>query len=233
MNRLDDAVMVGDSGISLIPDIVAVARNLGIKHFALAFISFFLVSGAVLAGPPEIAVEESGKTFPAQVMFSHAGKDYAMTLTGTAIRKKLVFKVYALAHYMQDAQQGSKDTLLKEAMTDGKAKQITMTFLRDVDAEKIVDAFREGFKKNATQAELTAIQPHINTFCGYFDKANVKEGQQFILRWLPAGVVLTNVLSQEKPAIADETFARILWSIWLGPDSIVKAGDLVKAMTSK
>lgn len=203
------------------------------KRFTLALSLFSLVSGAALAGASGNMVEESGKQFPAQLTFSHAGKDYAMTLTGTATRKKMFIKVYAVAHYMQDAQQGSKDALLKEAMTDGKAKQITMTFSRDVDAGKIIDAYREGFKKNATQAELQSIQPHIDTFCGYFAKADVKEDQQYILRWLPGGVVLTNVLGQDKAAITDETFARVLWSIWLGKDSIVNAEDLVKAMRSK
>lgn len=188
-----------------------------------------------IPSPSQETVQESstGKSFPAEVSFSHDGVDYTLSVTGTAVRKKYaVAKVYGMAHYMQDAAKSSREEAFTAALTDGKAKQITMDFARDVGPDKIQDAYREGFKKNATAEELQEIQALVDQFAGYFDK-DVKENEQYILRWLPGGVVLTTVQGQEKPAITSATFARVLWSIWLGKDSIVDRGKLVAMIAAK
>jgi hypothetical protein len=84
----------------------------------------------------------------------------------------------------------------------------------------------DGFRENATADELRSIQPMVDQFVGFFSK-EVKENQQFIVRWLPGGIVVATVAGEEKPAIASPLFARVLWSIWLGKDSIVDRDDLV------
>ena len=175
-------------------------------------------------------VEESGKTFPTQITVAHDGVDHTMSLTGVTTRKKFVIKVYAMAHYMADPQATNEESALKACLTDGQAKQITMTFNRGVGADKIIGAYRDGFKKNATDAELKDIQPLVDQFADFYKGADVEEDDQYILRWLPGGVIVTVIKGEEKPAITNETFARILWSIWLGEDSIVKPDALVSMM---
>lgn len=122
------------------------------------------------------------KSFPAEVKFQFGGKDYTLSATGLTVRKKLFFKVYGMAHYMQytDKVNNAEDAF-KSILTDGKAKQIMMDFARDVDAPKIKEAYTDGFKQHATSAELPKIQPLVNQFIGYFVK-DVKENDQFILR---------------------------------------------------
>jgi hypothetical protein len=171
----------------------------------------------------------TGKMFPATVKVTHEGKDYTLKLTGVAVRKKVVFKVYGLAHYMQDPVNTNEEGAYKAALTDGKAKQLTLDFARDVDAQSIKNAYRDGFKENATAEELKKIQPMIDQLLGYFT-TEVKENQKFVLRWLPDGIVLVNVAGEEKPPLKDATFARVFWSIWLGEDSIVDREDLVQKM---
>jgi hypothetical protein len=168
----------------------------------------------------------TGKSFPAVVKYTSTGTEYTMSLTGVAVRKKLVFKVYGMAHYAQDAVKAPKEEALGAMLVDGKARQITMDFSRDVDAEKIRDAYMDGFKENATADEFKSIQPLVDQFVGFFSN-EVKENQQFILRWLPGGIVLATVAGEEKPPITNPLFARVLWSIWLGKDSIVDREDLV------
>ncbi len=186
-----------------------------------------------MAKSQETVLEPStGKSFPAVVKYTRDGVDYTMTLTGVAVRKKLVFKVYGIAHYAQDPVKGPKDAALDAMLVDGKARQITMDFARDVDAEKIRDAYMDGFKDNATADEFTSIHSLVDQFVTYFSK-EVKENQQFVLRWLPGGVVIATVAGEEKPPITSPVFARILWSIWLGKDSIVDRGDLVSKITQE
>lgn len=179
-------------------------------------------------------VEESStdKKFPREVTFSYDGTEYSLTVTGLAVRKKFIFKVYGIAHYMQDPQKMSKEEAFQAILTNDKAKQITMDFSRDVGADKIQGAYYDGFKKIANREEFAEIKPLVDQFVGFFDK-EVKENEQYILRWLPGGTVISIVQGEEKPAISSETFARVLWSIWLGEDSIVDRDNLVEMMVAK
>src|SRR5512140_1919157 len=94
------------------------------------------------------------KTFPAEITLKQGGTDYTLTLTGTAVRKKLMFKVYGMAAYAQQPPKGNRDEAFKAMLTDGKAKQITMVFVRDVDAPKIRETYLEGLKKNCSEDDF-------------------------------------------------------------------------------
>lgn len=185
----------------------------------------FLLAGTVTA-QESVQEPSTGKSFPLLVRYSSGGTEYPMTLTGVAVRKKLVFKVYGMAHYAQDPVKGPKEEALSSMLVDGKARQITMDFARDVDAGKIRDAYMDGFRENATADEFRTIQGLVDQFVAYFAH-DVRENQQFIVRWLPGGVVVATVAGEEKPPITSPLFARVLWSIWLGKDSIVDREDLV------
>jgi hypothetical protein len=197
---------------------------------SLALLAGCIVLSAQVAFTQDMVKEPStGKMFPAVVKVTHEGKEITLNLTGVAVRKKVVFKVYGLAHYMQDPPNTNEDDAYKAVLADGKAKQLTLDFARNVDPESIKNAYRDGFKENAKPEELKKIQPLIDQLLGYFT-AEVKENQKFTLRWLPGGVVLVNVAGEEKPALKDATFARVFWSIWFGEDSIVDREDLVQKM---
>jgi len=195
------------------------------EHMKRFFLPLLLVA-AVAVAQETVKESSTGKSFPVTVKYAWHGTEYTMSLTGTAVRKKLVFKVYGMAHYAQDPPSGPTDDVLRAMLVDGKARQITMDFARDVDAGKIRDAYMDGFRENATAEEMKAIQPLVDQFVGYF-AVDVKENQQFIVRWLPGGTVIASVAAEEKPPITSEVFARVLWSIWLGKDSIVDRDDLV------
>jgi hypothetical protein len=183
---------------------------------------------AAAAALAQESVQEpsTGKSFPVIVKYTRNGTEYSMSLTGVTVRKKLVFKVYGMAHYAQDPVKAPKEEALGAMLVDGKARQITMDFARDVDAGKIRDAYMDGFRENATADELKSIQPLVDQFVGFFAE-EVKENQQFIVRWLPGGIVIATITGEEKPPITSTVFARVLWSIWLGKDSIVDRDDLV------
>lgn len=192
---------------------------------ALLVLAFLLT--ATLAPAQERVVEPSTeKSFPATVTISSGEKQHALSITGVAVRKKFVFKVYGMAHYIENPPAGSTNELLKAMVVDGKAKQITMDFAREVTVEQIRGAYGDGFKENASAGELASLQPSIDTFLGYFD-APVKENDTFILRWFPGGRIVPVIAGKEKPAIVNQRFAEVLWTIWFGEDSIVDREALV------
>jgi hypothetical protein len=183
-------------------------------------------STTLLFAQETVKENSTGKSFPTAISVSHGGKNLPLTLTGTTVRKKLIVKVYAIAHYMQDPPNGKESEIYPAVLSDGKAKQLTMEFVREVGKDKIQGAYRDGFEENATKEELKAISPLVEQFVGYFT-GDVKENDRFIVRWLPGNVVQAQVQGTEKPAITNATFARVLWSIWFGEDSIVDREELV------
>jgi hypothetical protein len=168
----------------------------------------------------------TGKEFPSRVIFAEDNKEYALDITGVSVRKKIVIKVYAMAHYMQSPPMGDVRDIIKAVLTDGKPKQITMDFVRSVGSGSIQEAFRDGFAKNATKAEFQEIESLVHQFCGYFDR-DVKENDRFVLRWLPGGKVIARAQGKKELALVSPVFARALWSIWFGEDSIVDRSQLV------
>ncbi|MFQ5583006.1 MAG: chalcone isomerase family protein [Calditrichia bacterium] len=202
------------------------------KYFLAIVLFVLLVVPQLLAQDDMVKESSSGKLFPKIVTFTYDSVDYKLDITGTAIRKKFVFKVYGMAHYMQDPPHGSKEEVFNAILNEDKAKQITMDFSRGVGSGKIQGAYRDGFEKNATEEELKSIQSSIDQFVGYFDK-DVKENETYVLRWLPGGTVITIVQGEEKPAIKDATFAKVLWKIWLGKKSIVKRDKLVQFLVAE
>jgi len=195
-----------------------------------SFILTLFLLPTLLLSQTMVKEPSTEKSFPSTLTFKSGSSEYTLNLTGLSVRKKYFFKVYGIAHYLQDAGTVSKADAFKACLADGKAKQITMDFARDVDNKSIIDTYNESFKEMATKEELASVQSSLTQYLGYFDK-EVKENQQYILRWLPGGTILATIQGEEKPAITNETFARILWSIWLGPDSVVDRDDLVALMT--
>jgi hypothetical protein len=189
-----------------------------------------LLLGLPLFAQTTVKEPSTGKSFPAEVRVSHAGTDYQLKITGLTVRKKLFFKVYGMAHYMQDAEPMTRDAAFSEILTDGKAKQISMDFARNVTTTQIRDAYNDGFNQNATPAELQEIKPFIGQFMALFDK-DVKENDQFTLQWLPGGKIIAIVQGSQKAPIVNKTFAKVLWTIWFGGDSIVDRDDLVGKLT--
>ena len=119
------------------------------------------------------------------------------------------------------------DDALLAALSGKYAMQITMDFVRDIDAEKIQKAYREGFEKHASEPEWAEIEPLVERFVGYFDH-EVKKYDQYVLRSLPGGVILATIRGIEGGPIENATFARVLWRIWLAKGSVVDRKDLVR-----
>jgi hypothetical protein len=196
-------------------------------------LTILLCATVMLASAQDKVTEPStGKSFPATVKFTYNGTEYSLQLTGVAVRKKLVFKVYGMAHYLQEPVGINKQNAFPSILADGKAKQIIMDFARDVDAEKIRETYKESFKENSSAEDFAKLQPLIDQFLGAFAKG-ARENDQFVLRWLPGGIVVAIAQGEEKPAIHSELFARTLWTIWFGEDSVVDRDDLVAKAAGK
>ncbi len=138
-----------------------------------------------------------------------AGK--SVTLNGAGLRSVLFIKVYVIGFWTE-----KKVTTTNDAIASG-AWKVQLHFLRGLEAEKITDGIQDGFAKNSS-AQLSALQPKLDTFKGYFPK--VAKGDVVELAWQPGKGTVTRVNGAEKGVIEGKDFADALLKVWLGGDPV-------------
>ncbi len=164
--------------------------------------------------------------FPAHVSFEHEGRPYELHVTGLAVRRFAIFKVYEMAHYT-DAPAGlSGAALLEAVLSDRVAKQVTMQFTRDIGGERISKALVRSVERNADQETLRDAAPAMSMFADAV-REDVRSGQRFTVRWLPGGITLCVLDGKQVLALRDRAFARALWSMWFGDHAVVDRDALL------
>lgn len=173
-----------------------------------------------LAGAPAQAREAFGVRMPDTVTVE--GKQ--LKLNGMGLRRrKILFapiSVYVAGFY---AETPSKNAI--ELVSSDQAKRITMYMLRDLGKDKIADALRDGFEKNA-KAQLPVLKERLDRLIALIPDA--KKGSTIVITYIPGtGTVLAG--PGDRQVIPGKDFADALFSVWLGRepvDSDLKAGLL-------
>ena len=173
----------------------------------------------------------TGITFPSEVRFSQDGEDHTLQLTGVAARTKWLFRVYAIAHYLQ-APKGTGIPDCKYISTDGPAKQMTIQYARNVPAKKITKILREDFELNTTPSEYREIEKYVEQMLAYF-VFPVKKGDVFVMRWLSGGRVYLEFNGKKLGDVKSTLFAHTLWAIWFGQHSVVDREALMAQTTQR
>jgi hypothetical protein len=151
--------------------------------------------------------------------------------TGNAVRVKSVgpftVKVYTVTHLMKEKAKDRSKKGLIDAEVD---KQFLLFFQRDVDAEKIKNAFRESFKLNGY-----ADGGKIDQFLGAIGKGDVVEhdpkkdrAPSISIYYNAAGQNTTiTVPGHGKATVGGVDFMKAVWSIWFGKIDQPSMGDLL------
>ncbi|RMG90456.1 MAG: hypothetical protein D6708_08385 [Candidatus Dadabacteria bacterium] len=176
-----------------------------------------LVLCLALLAPAAFAAELAGVSLPDTVTV----EGQTLKLQGLGLRKKFFFKVYVGALYLATPTSDGN-----QAARADEPKRITMHFLRDVGADKLKEAFEDGFFK-AAQERLDALRPRIDRFLSLFPE-EVEEGQAVSLTYLPGKGTQVEIGGEIKGTIEGRDFMEALWLIWLG-DAPADA-DLKKGM---
>lgn len=171
-----------------------------------------LVLGLALALPTaHAAVNVSGVRFEEQIELQ--GKP--LQLNGAGLRYKAIVRVYAAGLYV--AQPSSNpDTLL----AGPGPKRITITMLRDIDANELGKLFTRGVEDNTPKSEMGGlIQGLLRMGQLFAEQKQLKSGDTFSIDWLPGtGTVITlRGVTQPEP-IKEQAFFNALLRIWLGPN---------------
>ena len=181
-----------------------------------------LVLGLVIAlGNAAEAGKKAGVTMPDQIQVG----DKPLTLNGMGLREATIFKVdvYVAGLYLEHVSSDPAAIIAAK-----EEKRLVLRFVRDVDRDDIVKAWREGFEGNATVkvATLKPLIDRLNSWMGDFN-----DGDTLTFTYTPDVGVEVDVGSARKGVIASEDFARSLFAIWLGPKP--PTGDLKKGLLGK
>ncbi|MBI4914065.1 MAG: chalcone isomerase family protein [Acidobacteria bacterium] len=174
------------------------------------------VLSVLVAAAPVVAGELAGVRLPDTLSMS--GK--TLRLNGMGLRKKAIFKVYVGGLYLETPSKNAAAILAADS-----PKAVTMHFLRDIEKEKLVAAYQEGFEANA-KAQAAAQKNNVDKFLGLVTQ--VKEGSQFTVAYVPGAG--TTVLRDGKAAgtFEGKAFADVVFALWLGPHP--PTADLQKGM---
>lgn len=178
------------------------------KYLYLKLLSVFLLFALTFSAQ---ALEIKGVKVDESTQLGNS----ALVLNGAGVRTKMMFKVYVAALYLEHKQSDANALL-----ADHGSKRLTLHFVREVSAEKILHGLNEGFTDNNSAAEMTAIDVQIKAFRQMMATAkDVKNGDVIVLDLTTTG---TQVSLNDKVLgkVEGEAFNQALLRVWLGANPI-------------
>jgi hypothetical protein len=148
-----------------------------------------------------------------------------LELNGAGLRQRFATKVYVIGLYLREP-----NTTAGAAIHAAGPKRISLTLMRDVPAQALVDALYEGVRDNTTDAEFARVETSANALASVMlPLQTAKKGDVVALDYLPdsGAQVVVNGRPIGQP-ITNEELYRALLKIWIG-DPPVDA-DLKRAL---
>ncbi|HEX6828471.1 MAG TPA: chalcone isomerase family protein [Burkholderiales bacterium] len=140
-----------------------------------------------------------------------------LVLNGAGVRTRFVIKVYVAGLYL-----GERKTAAADAIALGGPKRVSMTMLRELKADQLVNALNEGMEKNNPPVEMAKLKPQVGELTQIMTSlGEAKKGDVIALDFLPeTGTrVALNGEARGKP-IAGADFYRALLRVWLGDNPV-------------
>ena len=137
-----------------------------------------------------------------------------LQLNGAGVRFKAVFKVYTASLYL-----GKKCATTDEVLAASGAKRMSITMLRDIDANELGKLFTRGVEDNSPKSEMVQLIPGLLRMSQVFsDQKNLRAGDTFTIDWVPGkGTVISVKGVPQGDPVKEQAFFNALMRIWLGP----------------
>jgi hypothetical protein len=136
-----------------------------------------------------------------------------LQLNGAGLRTKVFFKVYVAGLYTPQ-----KATSAAQLLAQTGARRVTITMLRNVDAESFAGALNDGLRDNHTEAQFAAMKPKIDALNANLKAVGeAKKGDVIHFEFAPdAGTQVTVNGQARGSVIPGEDFFTAVLRIWLG-----------------
>jgi hypothetical protein len=136
-----------------------------------------------------------------------------LQLNGAGVRTRAIFKVYVAGLYVP---QKSKDAAA--LLSQRGPRRMSITMLRNVDADSFGGALNEGLKNNHTEAQLAGFKAQIEALNANLKAVGeTKKGDVINFEYVPdVGTRITVNGQPRGTSIAGEDFFTAVLRIWLG-----------------
>jgi len=150
----------------------------------------------------------------------------ALQLNGAGLRTRAIFKVYVAGLYVPQKSADATALLAQKG-----PRRISITMLRNVDADSFSGALNDGLRANHTEAQVAALKSQIDTLNANLKAVGeAKKGDVIHFEYLPDSGTRVTVNGQARgSAIPGEDFFTAVMRVWIG-DKPVDA-DLKKGLT--
>ncbi|MCZ2341009.1 MAG: chalcone isomerase family protein [Bacteroidales bacterium] len=168
-----------------------------------------------------VGVEGSAVRFPTRVTLPVAGKPVALNLTGTALRTKLIFKVYAMGSFLQE---DIKATTADEVAQAKAAKMFYLVMEREVSVRDFTDAIKSAIGGSQDASQFNGDFAQISTALG---NKPLRKGDHIMLLAAPNGELKVSIINRVDLTIKNAAFTQAVWNAYLGTQPVhagIKAG---------
>lgn len=166
-----------------------------------------LILSLALGLPAAQAATVAQVTVPDTVMVDQQ----SLKLNGAGLRKKVIFDVYVAALYTTSPSQDA-EVIIK----DQSPRQVRLVLKRDLDAQTLIDALKEGIHNNLTDPEKQELNPVLQQFEDLMRQVgNAKEGDTVILD-MNAQKVTIQFNDKTLGELSHPDLAPALLKVWLG-----------------
>lgn len=179
----------------------------GITHRCAVFL--LLLQLAFFYTPIE-ARQLGDVTLPDKVKIP--GSDVELLLNGMGYRTKFVFKIYVAALYTESSVS-TRDSVRS---LQGPKRIVMHMVYDEVEREKIIDGWNDGFEENNSDEQLKNLQARIDVFNSYF--TDLKKGDVLLYDFIPEKGTRVTINGEEKGIIDGADFYAALLDIWLGDE---------------
>jgi len=169
-----------------------------------------LTSFLLIASSSTFSADLSGMRFPETIQI----EGQRLVLNGAALRTWGMFRVYAIALYVNEDSKSKIDPI----NTDGM-RRVSLVLLRDTKASELAEALREGIKENHSDEAYNALLPRIQQLISMnLSFGSAPEGSQVNIDYLPNRGTRFSFNDQLKgEPIPGADFYQSILRIWLGP----------------
>jgi hypothetical protein len=162
----------------------------------------------LLSQPIASAAVLAGVTLPASVTV----EGRTLTLNGTGLRTRMMFKVYVAGLYLE-APTTDPAALLQ---SDG-ARRIQLSMLRDMGAAKVTEAITAGFERNSAD-HMAGLKKRLDELNAMIP--DVATGDTIVLTYVPGKGTVVEAKGDAKGVLPGKDFADALFAVWLGASPV-------------
>lgn len=182
------------------------------RTLAAALLVFGL--GGAAPAADAVGVPGSSTRFATTTQVTIDGKPVRMVLTGTALRQKFYFNVYAVASYVQEgvAVRTPEDLAAADC-----PKRLELVMERTVGGKEMAEAFRTAIRLNYPEPVYSA---EVAGLVQFMAGQEARQGDHVVLTYVPGVGLHCDLAGRAAVLIKGAQFPRAIWDVYFGKNNL-------------